>query len=147
MWKPLLSFVLLGIACGVHAQGTSRCKDNVAALDTEYQAAVAKNDVAVMERLLADDFTLVSSQGKVYSKADLLDEARGGTVVYTHQEDSRQTVRIWGDTAVITALLWEAGTQDGKPFDVHLWFSDTYVCTAQGWRYVFGQAGPRSTGG
>lgn len=146
MWKPLLSFVLLGTACGVHAQGSS-CKDNVAALDTEYQAAVAKNDVAVMDRLLADDFTLVSSQGKVYSKADLLGEARSGTVVYNHQEDSRQTVRIWGDTAVITALLWEAGTQDGKPFDVHLWFSDTYVCTDKGWRYVFGQAGPRSTGG
>jgi hypothetical protein len=30
--------------------------------------------------------------------------------------------------------------QDGKPFDKTLWFSDTYVRTPTGWRYVFGQA-------
>jgi hypothetical protein len=41
---------------------------------------------------------------------------------------------------VITALLWEKGTTDGKAFDKKLWFSDTYVKSATGWRYVFGQA-------
>jgi ketosteroid isomerase-like protein len=53
---------------------------------------------------------------------------------------TEQTVRVWGDTAVITALLWVKGTQDGKPFDYKLWFSDTYVRTSGGWRYAFGQA-------
>jgi len=47
---------------------------------------------------------------------------------------------VWGDTAVVTAKLWEKGTTGGQPFDVTLWFSDTYVRTAGGWRYVFGQA-------
>ena len=28
----------------------------------------------------------------------------------------------------------------GKLADRTLWFSDTYVRTAQGWRYAFGQA-------
>jgi hypothetical protein len=32
------------------------------------------------------------------------------------------------------------GTHDSKPFDRKLWFSDTYVRTKGGWRYVFGQA-------
>jgi hypothetical protein len=36
----------------------------------------------------------------------LLNEAREGKTVYERQEDSEQTVRVWGDTAVITALLW-----------------------------------------
>jgi ketosteroid isomerase-like protein len=48
---------------------------------------------------------------------------------------------VWGDTAVVTALLWVKGKgSDGKPFDRKLWFSDTYVRTPAGWRYVFGQA-------
>jgi ketosteroid isomerase-like protein len=47
---------------------------------------------------------------------------------------------VWGDTAVVTALLWTKGTADGKPFERELWFSDTYVRTKGGWRYVFGQA-------
>ena len=47
---------------------------------------------------------------------------------------------MWGDTAVVTAKLWEKGTDSGKAFDYTVWFSDTYVRTPQGWRYVFGQS-------
>jgi ketosteroid isomerase-like protein len=112
----------------------------VAALDTQYQAAVAKNDAATMERILADDFVLVTGSGKTHSKADLLNEARSGRVMYERQEDSEQTVRVWGDTAIVTAKLWEKGTENGKAFEYTLWFSDTYVRTPTGWQYVFGQA-------
>ena len=41
---------------------------------------------------------------------------------------------------MVTAKLWLKGSNDGVPFDRKLWFSDTYVRTAEGWRYVFGQA-------
>lgn len=114
----------------------------VAALDTQYQAAVAKNDAAVMDRILADDFVLVTGRGKTFSKADLLGDARGASTTYEKQEEMSETqkVRVWGDTAVVTALLWIKGTREGKPIDYKLWFSDTYVRTKSGWRYVFGQA-------
>lgn len=113
----------------------------VAALDTQYQAAVKANDAAGMAKILADDFILVIGDGSVSTKADLLKEAEDRIREYTHQEDSEQTVRVWGDTAVVTAKLWMQGKRkDGTPFDYKLWFSDTYVRTKDGWRYVFGQA-------
>jgi uncharacterized protein (TIGR02246 family) len=112
----------------------------VAALDIAYQAAVAKNDASAMARILADDFVLVTGKGKAYTKADLLAEARSASAVYERQEASSRTVRVWGDTAVVTALLWAKGTDSGKPFDYHLWFSDTYVRSSGGWQYVFGQS-------
>ena len=112
----------------------------VAGLDTEYQAAVKRNDAATMDRILSDDFILVTGRGKIYSKADLLRDARNGLDQYEHQEDREQTVRIWGDTAVVTAKLWEKFTENGEPFDYTVWFSDTYVRTPAGWRYVFGQS-------
>ena len=118
-------------------------KASVAALDTEYQAAVKANDAATMDRILADDFILVTGRGAVFTKEDLLTSARNKEVIYEHQEDTEQTVRIWGDTAVITALLWQKGTNNGKPFDDKLWFSDTYIRTPTGWRYAFGQASIR----
>jgi ketosteroid isomerase-like protein len=115
----------------------------VAALDTEYQEAVKNNDAATMDRILADDFVLVTGNGTVYTKADLLKEAAEKTVTYERQEDTNQTVRLWGDTAVITALLRAKGTDRGEPFDYKVWFSDTYVRTASGWRYAFGQSSLR----
>jgi ketosteroid isomerase-like protein len=54
--------------------------------------------------------------------------------------DADRTVRVWGNTAVVTALLWAKGTEAGKPFEYRLWFSDVYVRTPRGWKYVFGQA-------
>jgi len=101
----------------------------VADLDKQYQAAVRRNDAATMQRILADDFILVTGSGTTYTKTDLLEEARSGRMRYSHQEDSEQTVRIWGDTAVVTAKLWEKGMQKGTPFDYTLWFSDTYLRT------------------
>jgi ketosteroid isomerase-like protein len=112
----------------------------VAALDTQYQAAVEKNDAATMDRILADHFILVLGSGKSYGKADLLQEARSAHRHYERQSDTDRTVRVWGDTAIVTAKLWLKGTDNGKPFEYQLWFSDTYVRTSTGWRYVFGQA-------
>src|SRR5262249_4007635 len=95
---------------------------------------------AEMDRLLHEDFVLVTGKGKVYTKADLLAEARSGRYVYEHQEDSQQRVRVWGDTAVVTALLWAKGSEEGRPFEYRLWFSDTYVRTPEGWKYAFAQS-------
>jgi ketosteroid isomerase-like protein len=130
--------VALGPTCASAAPAED--ENTVAALDTQYQAAVEKNDAATMDRILARDFVLVTGRGKIYTKANLLEEARGKRVIYEHQSDSAQRVRVWGDTAVVTALLWAKGTNEGKPFDYKLWFSDTYVRFPDGWRYVFGQA-------
>ncbi|HEY7111499.1 MAG TPA: nuclear transport factor 2 family protein [Thermoanaerobaculia bacterium] len=112
----------------------------VAALDTAYQAAVKANDAEGMARILADDFVLVTGRGKVFSKKDLLDETRKKATIYEKQDELEQKVRVWSDTAVVTALLWIKGTSEGKPVERKLWFSDTYVRTPSGWKYVLGQA-------
>jgi len=95
-----------------------------------------------MAQILADDFALVTGRGKVYGKADLIDSARKKEVTYERQDEEpgTQKVRVWGDTAVVTARLWIKSMQGDKPADYKLWFSDTYVRTRAGWRYVFGQA-------
>jgi ketosteroid isomerase-like protein len=114
----------------------------VAALDTVYQAAVKANDIAIMDRILADDFVLVTDRGASLTKADLIKEAREKRTIYEHQEEEEgtQKVRVWRDTAVVTSLLRIKGKRDQNPFDYKVWFSETYVRTATGWRYVFGQA-------
>jgi ketosteroid isomerase-like protein len=102
----------------------------IAGLDIEYQAAVKNNDAATMDRLLADDFVLIDGNGTMYDKADLLREAREEVCLYERQDATDRTVRCWGDTAVVTALLWVKGTRRGEPFNFKGWFSDTYVRTA-----------------
>ena len=131
----------LATATNLNASSEEDAK-TVAALDTKYQAAVKSNDAATMDQILVDDFVLVTGRGKVFNKADLIETARKKEVSYERQDEEpgSQKVRVWGDTAVVTALLWIKGVQAPKPIDDKLWFSDTYVRTPAGWRYVFGQA-------
>ena len=105
----------------------------VAALDTKYQAAVKANDATTMDQILADDFVLVTGRGSVFSKADLLDSARKKEATYERQDEEPGTQKV-------RVCLWIKSVQGGKPADYKLWFSDTYVRTPTGWRYVFGQA-------
>jgi ketosteroid isomerase-like protein len=114
----------------------------VSQLDIAYQAAVKRNDAEAMAKILDDGFVLVLGNGTQISREQLLDTSRGGTITYEQQDEipGTQVVHVYGDTAVVTALLWLKGTNAGKPFERKLWFSDTYVRRPAGWRYAFGQA-------
>jgi ketosteroid isomerase-like protein len=139
MERALLGALALLVSVAAGADPASD-RQVVSALDAKYQAAVKVGDAATMDQILADDFVVVTGTGKVYSKADLINMARTKRVIYEHQDESEQTVRVWGDTAVVTAKLWGKGVDQGRNFDWHVWFSDTYVRTPSGWRYVHGQA-------
>jgi ketosteroid isomerase-like protein len=130
------------LACAGLAAPAADDAATVAALDTQFQAAVKANDADTIDRILAPDHVLVTGRGKTFDKADALAEARQKQTTYEHQEEEEgtQKVRVWGDTAVVTALLWIKGVRDGKPIEYRLWFSDVYLRTANGWRYTFGQA-------
>jgi ketosteroid isomerase-like protein len=138
----LLVCALLGLALTGTAAADNRKGDQaaLAKLDTDYQRAVEQNDTETMARILADDFILVLGDGTVLSKDDLLKDAASGNTRYEHQVDSNRTIRVWGDTAVVTAKLWAKGLEDGKQVDYYEWFSDTYIRKPTGWSYVFGQA-------
>lgn len=130
---------------GVASERMEQDRKAVYELDVEYQAAVARNDAATMQRIHHPDMVLVLSSGTVVTGAQLEKAARDQARVYEQQvviDDSRM-VRVAGDTAVVTAKLWLKGTRASsqEAFDYKLWFSDTYVRTPAGWKYFFGQAG------
>ena len=141
---PLLAGLIAGGLALVPA-ATVRASDAddqkiVAALDTKYQKAVEQNDAKMMAEILTDDFILVEGNGKRSTKADLVDDAKSGQTHYEHQEDSQRTVVVSGDTAIVTALLWAKGIEDGVKVDYKQWFTDVYVRTPKGWRYFYAQS-------
>jgi len=145
----MIRLILAGALAMTAAAATAAPKPSddervVAALDTAYQAAVKANDAKGMGAILHPDFVLILGSGAVVDRSALLKTATDRTAIYERQEEDpgTQTVRVFGDTAVVTARLWLKGhAPDGSgAFDRRLWFSDTYVRTPAGWRYALGQA-------
>ena len=114
----------------------------VAALDLAFQRAVKHNDADAIDKILHPDYWLVLGNGAVVTREELISDAREKRATYDIQDEDAgtQMVRVWGDTAVVTARLRIKGVRDGAAFDRTLWFSDTYVRTPSGWRYAFAQA-------
>ena len=137
-----LTAATLMTASGASLASPEEDRTTVAALDTKYQEAVKRNDAETMGQILHENFILVLGTGKTYTRADLLESARAEHVKYERQDEDpgTQTVRMYGDTAIVTARLWLKYVSEGKAFERRLWFSDTYVRTPKGWSYVFGQA-------
>ena len=137
MPHPLLFIAGIAALAAPHAD-----RDTIAQIDRSYQEAVKRNDADAMKKILHPDFQLVLGDGRRFDRDDLLDDARRGRFIYELQDEvpDSQAVMVWGDTAIVTAKLRLKGLNDGKPFDRTLWFSDTYVRTDRGWRYLFGQA-------
>jgi ketosteroid isomerase-like protein len=143
MIMELRTMILSGLiaACAPQA-ATAGDRETVAALDIAFQEAVKQSDAAAMSKFLHEDFVMVLGDGQVVTREGLL--KRVVTIKYEQQDEEpgTQTVRLYGDTAVITARIWLKGVfSDGRTFDRRVWFSDTYVRTPKGWFYALGQVG------
>ena len=141
MFRKMAMIAALGASAALASPADD--EKTVAQLDRDYQLAVRNNDAATIKRIHADDMILVTGRGTVFRGKDIEERARKRTATYEEQDEMEgtQKVRVWGDTAVVTALLWLKGTEPGRgDFDYKLWFSDTYVRINGHWRYAFGQA-------
>lgn len=140
----LMGGILMASAASMGSAGAAQTPEDdrrtVAALDLAYQAAVKHNDFETMDRILHEDFVLMLGDGRAISREALFASERQTTYDQQDEEPGTQTVRIYGDTAIVTAKLWLRGVNAHGPFDRTLWFSDTYVRTDAGWRYAFAQA-------
>ena len=113
----------------------------VSALDLAFQDAVKRNDADQIGAILHPQFAMVFGDGRTVARDHVLDAARNRTIQYEIQDEDPGTrfVRVWGDTAVVTALLHIKGTRGGELIEKRVWFSDTYVRTGSGWLYAFAQ--------
>lgn len=115
-------------------------KEDLVAIDVAYQAAVKRNDIAAMEKILHEDFVQVYGDGRLETRAELIAKAKATKYEVQDEDPGTQMVHVFGDAATVTARIWVKGTRaDGTTFDRRVWFTDTYVRTPQGWRYAFAQ--------
>ena len=93
-------------------------------------------DIPALERLLAPEFTLVSTTAEVQSRAQAIDEVRAGDPQYERFENHSMTARVYGDTAVVQGITSLKGRSGGTPFALDVRFTDTLVRVNGRWAIV-----------
>jgi len=99
----LAGVLLLGLAGVLVHRATSQQADAgnyIKQSEAQWAAASAKEDTAIVERILADDFVGVDTLGNFFRKADELQGVGNNDGGYASGESSEVNVRIYGDAAV-----------------------------------------------
>jgi ketosteroid isomerase-like protein len=78
-------------------------------IEAEITRAVMTQDPATFMRLLGDDYTTVSATGLFRTKADVVEDARKKTAGAQSTSIDDVIVRLYGDTAVVTAIRTNVG--------------------------------------
>lgn len=131
---PALLLLLLALALPARASASS--DEDLLALDARWNTLRLQPDVPALEALLADDWMLTHSDGRVQHKADYLEELR--TRSRSNQRTLNEDVRLrrYGDTAVVTGTSIQSGLGNGQPWSGRFRFTRVWVRRDGVWRMV-----------
>jgi ketosteroid isomerase-like protein len=131
----LLSAFVLGIVVLARTK-TMDAEQQLLKLDHEWSEADLKNDHAVVERILAADYVLIDSSGRIWTKAECIALGKSGEDEITSIVDHEQRVRVYGDAAVIVSRRTIKEIVKGKSMSGQYRTTDTWVKLAGRWQCV-----------
>jgi ketosteroid isomerase-like protein len=118
----------------------------VRAAERAFNEARARADVATLDRLLVDAWTVTHANGTTDGKAQYLADLQSGTRQFSGSvTEDDVSVRLYGDTAIVTGSSRSTVTFNGQPQGGALHFTRVYVRQNAAWRMVVSQATQRQT--
>jgi ketosteroid isomerase-like protein len=111
-------------------------KEELIALSHEWDRAMVTNDAEAIGGYMAEDWVIVGSDGSVGDKAAFLALVKSGALTHDVMESEDLNVRVYGDTAVVTARGVSGGKYQGQPFRELERVSCVFVRQQGKWRCV-----------
>ncbi|MBA2647437.1 MAG: nuclear transport factor 2 family protein [Pyrinomonadaceae bacterium] len=105
----------------------------------EVSAALGRNDAAALDRIYADNYTLVNESGELTTKAPRLAAIRSGELKYESASFDEVNVRLYGNTAVATYRVTSKGQSKGQAIGGQFRATSTYVKMKGRWQLVAAQ--------
>ncbi|MGA2102021.1 MAG: nuclear transport factor 2 family protein [Candidatus Sulfotelmatobacter sp.] len=111
-------------------------------VDMERQAKEAslRRDAEFPQRSLADDYVAISPLGQVTTKKEAVSARKSAQLRYDTIDVSDMVVRLYGDTAIVTARADVKGRQLGEDFSGPYRYTRVWVRKAGHWQAVSYQA-------
>jgi lysophospholipase L1-like esterase/ketosteroid isomerase-like protein len=134
--NKLLLVLLIGLAPFVGFCQKPTPEDEKAVFETEYSwcQAYLKGDTAALAEIEADGFTLTDPRGVTVTKDQEIAELKSGVIRFIELSSHEISLRVYGDTAVVTGRTVLKAIEDNEPHDGIFQFTDTFVRQDGRWR-------------
>jgi hypothetical protein len=131
-WVSLIATLLL---CSlIHAADVPA---DLAKAVKDYDEAQIHGNKVELQRLVADDYTLVNSSGRIQSKAELIADYTTPGFRIEPFEILQPVEKVWSDGAVMGGVVNLRGIDGGKPFSVTLRFADIWAKRNGKWQVIY----------
>lgn len=97
---------------------------------------MVQNDAKAIGRFMADDWTIIGSDGSSSDKAGFLSLIESGALMHDLMESNDVTVRVYGDAAVVLAHGVSGGAYQGQRFRELERQSNVFIRQGTEWKCV-----------
>jgi ketosteroid isomerase-like protein len=109
-------------------------------MERQAKEASLRRDSDFSQRTLADDYVAITPLGQVTTKQDTLSARKSGQLKYDNINVTDMVVRVYGDTAIVTARADVKGHQLGEDFSGPYRYTRVWVRRTGHWLAVSYQA-------
>jgi ketosteroid isomerase-like protein len=138
--KSLLTIIVVAMVVPFAGQNrSSEMQEEIMKLEDEFGQAMIKNDAEAIGRFLADDWIIIDPDGGTIDRSRFLDVIKSGALSHETMNSEDVRVRIYGDTAMVTALTTTKGKYMGQEFTTQERATDVFVKQNGRWQCVLTQ--------
>ena len=113
-----------------------RARQELIRVANEWDRAMVENDVEAIGRYMAEDWIIVGPDGSIGDKPTFLQLVKSGALSHDEMTSEDVRVRVYGDTAVVTARGVSGGKYQGQAFREVERSSCVFVRQQGQWRCV-----------
>jgi ketosteroid isomerase-like protein len=111
-------------------------EEEVLKAEKGFADAIAKNDPEAIGRFVTDDWIIINADGGIIDKERFLEVIKSGALTHEMMESDDIRLRLYGDSAVLTARTRSKGKFMGQEFTTDERATDFFVKIAGQWRCV-----------
>jgi ketosteroid isomerase-like protein len=101
-------------------------------LEKAFADAIIKNDLKSIGRIVADDWIIVDPNGEIVDRTRFLEVIKSGALTHDIMESEDFRIRVYGESAVVTAITSTKGKFMGQEFSTRERATDVFV-KREGW--------------
>jgi ketosteroid isomerase-like protein len=105
-------------------------------LENAFAEAIVKNDLEGIGRIVADDWIIVDPNGEIVDRTRFFEVIKSGALTHDMMESKDSRVRVYGDSAVVTAVTRTKGKFMGHDFSTQERATDVFVKRDGRWQCV-----------
>jgi ketosteroid isomerase-like protein len=114
-------------------------EEELVKVEKEFTDAIVKNDPEAIGRFVTEDWIIINADGGIIDKERFLKVIKSGALTHEMMQSDDIRVRVYGGSAVVSALTCSKGKFMGQEFTTHERSTDVFVRRDGQWRCVLTQ--------